>query len=144
MDSLPPVPLRKPKCSAFIYRLFLTPFGLQCQHCMACTFPNVFYLALKIIFIGSLLAVQQLRLQASIAGGAGLIPGQGTRILHATWCGQKTKKPRKGLLTHIQCISNLFYVTDKLKTWELKTVNIYTVGQRSGCHSWVISAQGLL
>ena len=67
-----------------------------------------------------------------------MIPGQGIRILHAKWCGQRTKKPRKCLLTHIQCISNVFYVTDKLNTWELKTVNTYTVGQRSGCHSWVI------
>ena len=38
------------------------------------------------------LVVQWLRLCASIANGVGLIPGQGTGILHATWCGQKIKK----------------------------------------------------
>ena len=34
------------------------------------------------------LVVQQLRLQASNAGGAGSIPGQETKILHAPQCGQ--------------------------------------------------------
>ena len=32
--------------------------------------------------------VQLLRLCASIAGDAGLIPGRGTKILHATWYSQ--------------------------------------------------------
>ena len=33
-------------------------------------------------------------------GGKGLIPGQGTKILHATWNGQKqkTKEPKKSIL----------------------------------------------
>ena len=35
------------------------------------------------------LAVQWLGLHASTAGGTGLIPGQGTKILHAAWHGQK-------------------------------------------------------
>ena len=35
------------------------------------------------------LAVQWLGLQASTAGGTGLIPGRGTRILHGMQCGQK-------------------------------------------------------
>ena len=35
------------------------------------------------------LAVQWLRLCASTAEGAGLIPGQGSKILHAAWHGQK-------------------------------------------------------
>ena len=35
---------------------------------------------------------QWLRLCASTAGDAGLIPGQGTKILHALWPGQKKKK----------------------------------------------------
>ena len=30
--------------------------------------------------------------RASTAKGMGLIPGQGTNILHATWYGQKKKK----------------------------------------------------
>ena len=34
---------------------------------------------------------QWLKLHASIAGGMGSIPGQGTRILHALWPGQKLK-----------------------------------------------------
>ena len=37
------------------------------------------------------LAVQWLRLCDSIAGGMGLIPGQGTKILHAMCHGQNTK-----------------------------------------------------
>ena len=38
------------------------------------------------------LAVQCLRLHASTAGGAGLIPGRGTKIPHAAQSGQKNKK----------------------------------------------------
>ena len=38
---------------------------------------------------GNSLAVQWLGLLASTAGGWGLIPGQGTKILQATWPGQK-------------------------------------------------------
>ena len=41
---------------------------------------------------GTSLAVQWLRLCTSNAGGAGLIPGWGTKIPHATWYGQKLKK----------------------------------------------------
>ena len=36
--------------------------------------------------------VQWLGLCASSAGGMGSIPGWGTKIPHATWHGQKTKK----------------------------------------------------
>ena len=36
--------------------------------------------------------VQELRLHASTAGGVGSIPGRGTKILHATWHGQKEKE----------------------------------------------------
>ena len=39
--------------------------------------------------------VQWLGLHASTVGGPGLIPGQGTKILQAAWCGQK-KKDSKG------------------------------------------------
>ena len=39
--------------------------------------------------------VQRLRLRASTAGGAGSIPGQGTKIPHATWCSQKQIKFKK-------------------------------------------------
>ena len=44
---------------------------------------------------GASLAVQWLRLRASTAGGTGLIPGQGTKILHAMWHGQKKQKNKK-------------------------------------------------
>ena len=38
------------------------------------------------------LAVQCLRPHASIAGGAGSTPHQGTKIPHAAWRGQNIKK----------------------------------------------------
>ena len=47
---------------------------------------------------GTSLVVQGLRLFASIAGGTGYIPGQGTKILHALW-QNKTKTT-----SYIYCI----------------------------------------
>ena len=41
--------------------------------------------------IGTFLVVQWLRLHTSSAAGVGLIPGWGTKILHASWCHQKLK-----------------------------------------------------
>ena len=41
---------------------------------------------------GSFLVVQWLRLCASTAGDMGWIPGQGAKISHAMWQGQKEKK----------------------------------------------------
>ena len=41
------------------------------------------------------LPVQWLRLYASIAGGVGFIPGQGTKILHTKWPNQKKKRREK-------------------------------------------------
>ena len=41
------------------------------------------------------LAVQCLRLRASTAGGAGLVPGRETKIPHAAWHGQKKEKTKK-------------------------------------------------
>lgn len=38
---------------------------------------------------GVSLAVQWLSLQAANVRGAGSIPGRGTKILHAAWCGAK-------------------------------------------------------
>ena len=43
--------------------------------------------------IGTSLAVQWLKLCASIAGGMGSISGWGTKILHAAWRGQKSQYP---------------------------------------------------
>ena len=44
---------------------------------------------------GTSLVVQWLRLHESTAGGVGSIPGWGTKISHATQCGQKTKQNTK-------------------------------------------------
>ena len=44
---------------------------------------------------GASLVVHWLRLCAPIAGGSGLIPGQGTRIPHAAGCREKKKKKGK-------------------------------------------------
>ena len=41
---------------------------------------------------GTSLVVQWLRLCSSTSGGLGSIPGEGTKISHATWHGQKKKK----------------------------------------------------
>ena len=41
---------------------------------------------------GTSLAVQWLGLSTSTAQGAGSIPGQGTKIPQAVWCGQIKKK----------------------------------------------------
>ena len=44
---------------------------------------------------GTSLVVQWLRLHASNAGGAGLIPGWETKIPRAMWRGQKIEKVKK-------------------------------------------------
>jgi len=45
------------------------------------------------IFLGNSLVVQWLGHHYSIAGSMVLIPGRGTKILQAVWCGQnKTNK----------------------------------------------------
>ena len=46
----------------------------------------------KHAYQGNSLAVQWLRFRASTAGNTGLNPGQGTKILQATWHGQKHKQ----------------------------------------------------
>ena len=38
---------------------------------------------------------QWLRIRASTAGGMGSIPGQGNKIPHAAWRGQKTNKQQQ-------------------------------------------------
>ena len=48
--------------------------------------------SLKQGFQGTSLAVQWLRLCTRNAGGTGLIPDWGTKILHAAWHGQEKKK----------------------------------------------------
>ena len=46
----------------------------------------------KMVNFRSSLAVQWLRLRTSKAGGAGSIPGRGTKMPYATGHGQKKKK----------------------------------------------------
>ena len=49
--------------------------------------------------LGTCLEGQWLRLYASIAKGTGSIPGQGTKVLHATGHGQKLNKRKKKMRT---------------------------------------------
>ena len=51
-----------------------------------CVLYNILY---NKLVIGTSLAVQWLRLLTSVAEGAGSIPGQETKILHAARCSQK-------------------------------------------------------
>ena len=53
---------------------------------------------------GTLLAVQWLRPCVSKVGGAGLIPGQGTEIPQAMWCGQTKTKFMEHLENKLFCI----------------------------------------
>ena len=54
------------------------------------------------MFVGTSLAVQWLRLHTPSAEGTGSIPGQGTKILHAVWHGQKKKKVCNLVFCNIQ------------------------------------------
>ena len=49
------------------------------------------------------LVVQWLGLRASTAEGRGLIPGWGTKIPQAAWCGQKKKKKKMGPECLLDC-----------------------------------------
>ena len=53
------------------------------------------FLRIKKNVTGNSLGVQWLGLHAVTAKGPGSIPGQGTKIPHATWCGQKKNRLRK-------------------------------------------------
>ena len=46
------------------------------------------------MILGTSLVAHWLGLWASSAGGTGSIPGRGTKILYAGWCGQKNNKKR--------------------------------------------------
>ena len=59
------------------------------------------------MFLGTSLAVQGLRLHASNAGGTGSIPGQGTKIPHAKQHSQKTKKKKKASPSQLQLQGDL-------------------------------------
>ena len=70
-----------------------------------CYMSHMFRLREKEQTLGISLVDQWLRLCASTAGGAGLIPGRGAKIPHAVRCGQKfiNKNLSKGRI-----LSNLF------------------------------------
>ena len=61
----------------------------------ACLQPCSFYTVTRVSSYksksGRSLVVQWLRLPAFNAEGVNLIPGQGTKIPHVAWCGQKKK-----------------------------------------------------
>ena len=59
---------------------------------------------------------QWLRLHASNAGDAGSIPGQGTKVLHATQCSQKKKKKQAGTLGESQGAKAEDCCVSKVKT----------------------------
>ena len=67
------------------------------------------------------LVVQWSRVYASNAVGVGVIPGQGTKIPHATRPKKKKKKKKKGLwdtslfLPFPNFLSRVIYVKDALK-----------------------------
>ena len=81
------------------------------------------------------LAVQWLRLHAPTAGGAGSIPGQGTKILHAAPCGQKKTKKREKIY-HGNAFSLLYFIsntqvicTHKKKASKMKTKVIHPTAE---------------
>ena len=80
--STPPSPLQVPSPH---------PLPPECPHPALLLTPLTEPLGIPIIFLkwGNSLAVQWLALCALIAEGPGSIPGQGTKIPQASWCGQK-------------------------------------------------------
>ena len=63
------------------------------------------------------LVVQWLRLCSSTSGGLGSIPGQGTKISHATWHGQKKKKEEGRVLSHTCACLVASVVSDSVTLW---------------------------
>ena len=62
--------------------------------------------------LGTSLVVQWLRLLAPNAGGMGPIPGQGTKIPHATWHDQKKKKRKEdSALSHLDRFYQVWFIT---------------------------------
>ena len=96
----------------------------------ACTVESLFLLCYHISFpfpplkkffkrkwqFGNSLVVHWLGLHASIAGGMGLIPGRGTKILQSAWHGQKKKEKESD---NFWCIDYLLKIS-KLSEFLLK------------------------
>ena len=80
------------------------------------------------------LAFQGLRLHASKAGGTGSIPGRGTKIPHAAWCGQK-KKRKKSIILKINLFIFYFWLC-----WVFVAVHRLSLVAASGGYSSLWSA----
>ena len=66
-----------------------------------------------VFLISPLRVIQWLRLCPSTARGTGSILGQGTKIPHATWCGQKIKKKKRKKLKRkspLSCQGNMVFL----------------------------------
>ena len=78
---------------------------------------------LENIMLGTSLVVQWLRLWASNAGGSGLIPGWGTKILHAMKYDQKKEKENIMLSEGSQIKKATYCMTPF--TWNAQNKQIY-------------------
>ena len=83
--------------------------------------------------IGNSLVVQWLGLCVSTAGGTGSIPGWGTQILQASWCGQKQKTTKK----NVENKSNVCRVAEVYRTdledmvkWDIYFTSIFRAWSR--------------
>ena len=64
------------------------------------------------IITGTSLVVQRLRFRPSTAGRAGSIPGWGTKIPHALWCGQKNppKHPKHTYRVSLKRLKGVMWI----------------------------------
>ena len=76
-------------------------------------------------------ALQWFRLSNSIAGGIGLIPGQGTKIPHAVWHGQKKKKVN--LKIHKWKLSNMMNSKKELERNKRASISYRTISKVLTC-----------
>ena len=114
-----------PLCS--VYKLYI-------QYNFRIGFFNCSHSLKSIIFMIYSLAFQGLRLHASKAGGTGSIPGRGTKIPHAAWCGQK-KKRKKSIILKINLFIFYFWLC-----WVFVAVHRLSLVAASGGYSSLWSA----